>query len=94
MSDERSPGLLPAPLPPQQQRQQQQVERAERQEQEAAMKKPPDRPKNKLVLIDQAAKFAHAEQIRAAQQRTGEQVGHVVRQSRSCTKAAHTQAAP
>ena len=46
------------------------------------------------VSENQAEMLAHAEQIRAAQQLTGEQVGQLVRQTRSRTKAARTQAAP
>jgi hypothetical protein len=45
-------------------------------------------------LKDQAAMLAHAEQIRATQQLTNEQVGQLVRQTRSRTKAACTQTAP
>jgi hypothetical protein len=45
-------------------------------------------------LEDQAAMLAHAELIRAAQQLTDEQVGQLVQQTRTRTKAARTQAAP
>ena len=45
-------------------------------------------------MKDQAAMLAHAEQIRATQQLTNEQVGQLVRQTRSRTKANRTQAAP
>ena len=44
-------------------------------------------------LEDQAAMLAHTEQIRA-QHLTDEQVGQLVRQTKSRTKAASTQAAP
>ena len=46
------------------------------------------------VSENQAEMLAHAEQIRAAQQLTGEQVGQLVRQTRSRTKAARTQSTP
>jgi len=42
------------------------------------------------ALEDQAVMLAHAEQIRAAQQLTDEQVGQLVQQTRSRTKAART----
>jgi len=38
--------------------------------------------------------LARAEQVRAAQQLTGEQLEQLVRHTRSCTKAARTQTAP